>query len=64
MEIKSLLMTPLATGYGRWSAERWAAQTVLAMRHFVEAMEPGKEQFIGPIEIFEQHEEMEKTYNL
>ncbi|KAF1979067.1 macro domain-like protein [Bimuria novae-zelandiae CBS 107.79] len=36
-EIKSVLMTPLATGSGGWSAERWAAQTVLAVRHFVEA---------------------------
>ncbi|CAM1508673.1 Fc.00g055210.m01.CDS01 [Cosmosporella sp. VM-42] len=38
-EIRNVLMTPLATGVGRVSAERWAAQTVLAMKHFVEASE-------------------------
>lgn len=36
-EIRTILMTPLATGYGKVSPERWAAQTVLAMRHFDEA---------------------------
>ncbi|KAF5020729.1 hypothetical protein F66182_7231 [Fusarium sp. NRRL 66182] len=42
-KIRSLLMTPLATGVGRVSAEKWALQTVLAMKHFVEASEnPGK----------------------
>lgn len=32
-------MTPLAAGVGKVSRERWAAQTVLAMRHFWEAVE-------------------------
>ncbi|KAH7039833.1 uncharacterized protein B0I36DRAFT_2722 [Microdochium trichocladiopsis] len=36
-EIRSILMTPLATGVGRVSAERWAAQVVLAMKHFAQA---------------------------
>lgn len=38
-EIRSLMMTPLATGVGRISAETWAAQAVLAMKHFTEASE-------------------------
>lgn len=38
-EIRSLMMTPLATGCGRVSAEKWAAQAVLAMKHFAEASE-------------------------
>ncbi|KAM0321338.1 hypothetical protein ACHAQA_010167 [Verticillium albo-atrum] len=42
-EICSLMMTPLATGVGGVSAKKWAAQAVLAMKHFAEASEdPGK----------------------
>lgn len=37
--IESVLMTPLAAGVGRVSKERWAAQTVLALKHFVDALE-------------------------
>lgn len=37
--IRSVLMTPLAAGVGKVSKERWAAQTVLAMKHFVDAVE-------------------------
>ncbi|KAK2936891.1 Macro domain-like [Fusarium oxysporum f. sp. vasinfectum] len=36
-QIQSVLMTPLATGVGRVSPEKWALQTVLAMKHFLEA---------------------------
>ena len=32
-------MTPLATGVGRVSPQRWAEQCVLAMKHFHQAME-------------------------
>ena len=38
-KITSLMMTPLATGVGRVSAEKWASQAVLAMKHFAEASE-------------------------
>lgn len=38
-EIRSILMTPLATGCGRVSNKRWAEQCVLAMKHWVEAVE-------------------------
>ncbi|PYH88566.1 macro domain-like protein, partial [Aspergillus ellipticus CBS 707.79] len=37
--IGSVLMTPLATGCGGVSAERWARQLVLALRHWGEAGE-------------------------
>jgi len=37
--ITSMLMTPLATGVGRVSAERWAHQAVLALKHFLRAVE-------------------------
>ena len=37
-KIASLLMTPLATGAGFVSNERWANQTVLALKHFVNAV--------------------------
>ncbi|KAJ5546420.1 hypothetical protein N7494_004005 [Penicillium frequentans] len=37
--IETLLMTPLAVGVGKVSKERWAAQTVMAFKHFVEAVQ-------------------------
>jgi O-acetyl-ADP-ribose deacetylase (regulator of RNase III) len=37
--IDSILMTPLATGVGKVSGERWAHQAVLAMKHFISAVE-------------------------
>lgn len=37
--INSFLMTPLAAGVGRVSKERWSAQMVLALKHFVDAVE-------------------------
>lgn len=36
-KIKSILMTPLATGIGMVPYEQWAEQSVLAMRDFVKA---------------------------
>lgn len=41
--IESALMTPLAVGVGKVSKERWAAQTVLALKHFVEAVDRPQE---------------------
>lgn len=37
--IETILMTPLATGVGRVSEAKWAAQCVLAMKYWVEAVE-------------------------
>ncbi|OQE27869.1 hypothetical protein PENSTE_c004G06759 [Penicillium steckii] len=38
-EIRSILMTPFAAGVGKVSKERWASQTVLALKQFVESVE-------------------------
>jgi O-acetyl-ADP-ribose deacetylase (regulator of RNase III) len=35
--IRSILMTPLATGVGGVPLEKWAEQTVMAMKHFLDA---------------------------
>ncbi|EGC48451.1 conserved hypothetical protein [Histoplasma capsulatum var. duboisii H88] len=37
--IDRILMPPLAVGVGKVSKERWAGQAVLAMKHFVDALE-------------------------
>jgi O-acetyl-ADP-ribose deacetylase (regulator of RNase III) len=39
LQIKSILMTPLATGVGRVSEAKWAAQCVMAMKYWLEAVE-------------------------
>jgi hypothetical protein len=36
-QIKTILMTPLATGVGQVSLERWAQQTALALKHAIDA---------------------------
>jgi O-acetyl-ADP-ribose deacetylase (regulator of RNase III) len=65
--IRSIMMTPLATGAGFWSPEQWAAQTVLAMKHFAAAMEKGagiedsKGRSWG--DIHKVYDELEKTHN-
>ncbi|EQL01074.1 appr-1-p processing enzyme family protein [Ophiocordyceps sinensis CO18] len=38
-DIRSILITPMATGVGRVSPERWAHQFILAVSHFVDAVE-------------------------
>lgn len=43
-KISSFLMTPLATGCGMVSAQRWAEQTVLALKHFADALTGGPEK--------------------
>ncbi|OKL61325.1 hypothetical protein UA08_03748 [Talaromyces atroroseus] len=37
-KINRILTTPLATGIGKVSAERWATQFVLALKHFTDAL--------------------------
>ena len=37
-KIQTILITPLATGAGRVSVERWAVQFVLALKHFADAL--------------------------
>ncbi|KAK3074638.1 hypothetical protein LTR53_002783 [Teratosphaeriaceae sp. CCFEE 6253] len=62
-EIKSVLMTPLATGAGYVSPKRWAEQCVLAMKHWVAAVEkPEVWSKVGWGEAYRQHYEVAATY--
>lgn len=64
-KISSILMTPLATGYGGWSAAKWAVQFLLAIRHFIEATEKaGRWGVMDPISIMKFADEMQKTHQL
>lgn len=64
-KIETVLMTPLATGYGKWTADRWAAQAVIAMKRWVSAGElVGGDGQVGWEGIFGVHQELEGTYKL
>jgi O-acetyl-ADP-ribose deacetylase (regulator of RNase III) len=61
--IDSVLVTPLATGNGCVSKERWAAQFVLALKHFVDALEcPERWSQLGLREIGSDAREVEMTW--
>ncbi|PHH82078.1 hypothetical protein CDD82_7073 [Ophiocordyceps australis] len=61
--IGSLLVTPLATGVGRVSADRWAGQFVLALKHFDDATKnPGKWSCLDPSDILAYSSEVAKTW--
>ena len=63
--IESLLMTPMATGIGKVSAERWAGQLCLALKHFIDAQaNPGKWSALQPAEIFDHCNEVVDTWTL
>lgn len=62
-KIKTILITPLATGVGRVSYPRWAGQFVLAMKHWITAANNPEEWSKQEWEtIFDNHEEVQKTY--
>lgn len=64
-KITSILMTPLATGYGGWSAAKWAAQFLIAIRHFTEATERAEKWgAMDPIIVMKFAEEMQKTHQM
>ena len=64
-EIQSILMTPLATLTGRWSPDKWAAQLVIAIRHFIEAQKNAEKWgMMDPISIMKFAREIGKTYEL
>ncbi|RSL98383.1 hypothetical protein CEP52_010359 [Fusarium oligoseptatum] len=64
-EIRSILMTPLATGVGRLSPEKWAAQAVLALKHFTEASEnPEKWGALGWADLGKSCVETQLTWNM
>lgn len=61
--ISSILMTPLATGVGQVSSKRWAEQCVLAMKHWVEAVEnPMVWSSLEWHKILEDHHEVVQTH--
>ncbi|KAL4791556.1 hypothetical protein BDV19DRAFT_370372 [Aspergillus venezuelensis] len=61
--IESILITPMATGCGRVSPERWAEQFVLALRHFVEAVtEPDRWSRLRWDDVYADTEEVESTW--
>ncbi|EAW08795.1 uncharacterized protein ACLA_097330 [Aspergillus clavatus NRRL 1] len=63
--IEAVLVTPLATGVGAVSPEKWAAQFVLAMKHFVDAVErPERWGALGWEEIHVETQEVRKTWEI
>lgn len=63
--IEPILITPMATGVGGASGEKWAAQFVLALKHYVDAMErPERWRALGWREIDEEVSQVEKTYGM
>ncbi|EHK50907.1 uncharacterized protein TrAtP1_009282 [Trichoderma atroviride] len=62
-EIQSLLMVPMATGVGAVSPAKWAGQTVLALKHYIDAVEhEAKWSALEPSEIAEYAGDVEKTW--
>ncbi|KAK7751712.1 hypothetical protein SLS62_006373 [Diatrype stigma] len=62
-KIESILMTPLGTGTGGLSDDRWAKQAVLAMKHWVEAKQnPHKWSALNWMDLGIVDTELRKTY--
>jgi len=62
--IRSILMTPLGTGVGKISPERWAGQAVLAMKHFDDAADdPDKWSSLDWMQLGEYALETEGTWH-
>jgi O-acetyl-ADP-ribose deacetylase (regulator of RNase III) len=66
LQIKSILMTPLATGVGKVSDEKWAAQCVMAMKYWVEAVQnPQKWSNLQWEEVYyDQSELLDSTHDM
>ncbi|KAK2800276.1 hypothetical protein FQN51_006184 [Onygenales sp. PD_10] len=61
--IDTVLMPPLATGVGGVSKERWAEQFVLALKHFVDALErPERWASLGWGDVVGEAREVEGTW--
>ncbi|KAK3191279.1 hypothetical protein K4F52_002489 [Lecanicillium sp. MT-2017a] len=61
--IRTILMTPLATGVGKVSEKRWAAQLVTAVKHFERALvQPETFGALDPQHIFDLDDEIAATY--
>lgn len=63
--IKTVLMTPLATGVGKVSEKRWAAQLVTAMKQYERAVvNPETFSALEPRAIFDLDDEIRATYGV
>ncbi|OJJ95200.1 hypothetical protein ASPACDRAFT_82062 [Aspergillus aculeatus ATCC 16872] len=63
--IERILIPPLATGVGRVSPQRWAAQMVLAVRHFVDALErPAHWSKMNWLDAADHHRDILPTWNM
>lgn len=63
-QIRSILMTPLATGVGGVPFETWAQQAVLAMKHFTDAKRDGENwSRIGWSEVRSLNNDISETYH-
>lgn len=61
--IRSVLMTPFATATGRVSNDRWAAQLVLALKHYLDALaRPARWSALDYKEIMMDTYALEKTW--
>ena len=61
--IKTVLMTPLATGVGKVSEKRWAAQLVTAVKQYERAVaNPETFSSLEPRDIFDLDNEIAATY--
>jgi O-acetyl-ADP-ribose deacetylase (regulator of RNase III) len=63
--INTILMTPLATGVGRISGEKWANQLVLALNHYISAIEkPAEWSSLEWDQAADLSKEVEDTHDL
>lgn len=63
--INSILMTPLATGTGFVSAGKWASQFVLALKHYIDAVEhAARWSALDWIQVKKLCDEVEKTHTM
>ena len=63
--ITNILMTPIGTGVGFISPERWAAQTVLAIRHYIDACNnPEKWSNLHFLDVMPDCAEVSKTHEI
>lgn len=62
--IDTILITPLATGTGMVNPEKWAAQFVLALKHFVDAAQNPDKWSRLKWEDVKEAQEVEKTWQM
>ncbi|KAH6608290.1 hypothetical protein Trco_004603 [Trichoderma cornu-damae] len=64
-EIRSLLTVPMAAGMGEVSPEKWANQTALALKHYIDAVEhQSKWSSLEPDDMAAYAREVEQTWGM